>query len=664
MTEQPNPHYPRLFEPLNLTGGRLKNRIIHASMTTRYGANQAATDRFIDYHRSRAQGGAAMLITEPFSLLPWHNIGYKPNPNTKAGFDSLCRLAEAVESLDCRILGQIQDSGRGRHEQGRHPNAFGASALPDDLSWTVPHVLSTAQVWQLIDAVVAGCERIKATGMSGVEISAGHGHLFHQFLSSWSNQRDDEFGGPLENRVRLVKTMAERIRAACGKDFIISLKLPGDDGVAESIDVVEAGKITAALADPDVVSMFSFAQGSHAPSLYMHIPDMTGPRAPYTELGLTLKKSAGDVPVMALGLITDPAEAEGLRSMGFDLIGLGRPLVTDASWPRKAETGLAAGIRYCVSCNTCWATIVQDHAPIACDNNPRVGLPGEAQPLPLLPEQARKHLVVVGSGAAGLEAAHTAAARGHKVTLLGAGAEVGGKLRLRVELPGGENLSSVYDYQLYAMQAAGVKIEQGFHASVSDVMAYEPDVVIIATGSTMSWPRELDPELRADGVVPDLREAVVALADFAGAEDGTAVILDRDHTWGTYAAAERFRQVFGRVVMVTPRERLAEEEALVVRQVINRRLSVAGVEWFTHSKAQGDSPLDEGVLQVANIYTGALRTIDDLALLTYSTPRIPNDGLAVQLREQGIECHLVGDAYAPRTLLAATRQGFDVGNRV
>jgi 2,4-dienoyl-CoA reductase-like NADH-dependent reductase (Old Yellow Enzyme family)/thioredoxin reductase len=664
LTEQNNPHYPNLFEPLALTGGRLKNRIIHASMTTRYGANQAASERFIDYHRSRAQGGAAMLITEPFSLLPWHNIGYKPNPNTKAGFDSLCRLAEAVESLDCRILGQIQDSGRGRHEQGRHPNAFGASALPDDLSWTVPHVLSTVAVWQLIDDVVTGCERIKAAGMSGVEISAGHGHLFHQFLSTWSNQRDDEFGGSLENRVRLVKTMAARIRDACGKDFIISLKLPGDDGVADSIDCIEAGKITAALADPEVVSLFSFAQGSHAPSLYMHIPDMTGPRAPYTELGLTLKKSAGTIPVMALGLITDPAEAEGLLSAGFDLIGLGRPLVTDAAWPRKAETGLAAGIRYCVSCNTCWATIVQDHAPIACDNNPRVGLPGEGRPLARLPNKDAKRIVVVGSGVAGLEAAHTAAERGHTVTVLGAGAEVGGKLRLRVELPGGENLSSVYDYQLYALQAEGVKIELGFHASVSDVMGYDPDAVIVATGSTMAWPRELDSSLQDDGIVPDLREAVVALADFGGAEDGTAVILDRDHTWGTYAAAERFRQIFSRVIIVTPRERLAEEEALVTRQVINKRLSMAGVEWLLHSEALGDSPLDEGVLKVANIFTGAQQTIDDLALLTYATPRVPNNGLAVQLQAEGVECYLIGDAYAPRTLMAATSQGFQIGSQV
>lgn len=664
MTDEINPHYPRLFEPLDIVGGRLKNRIVHASMTTKYGSGQAASPRFLDYHRNRALGGAAMLITEPFNTLPWQHVGYKPSPLTTAGFDSLCRLAEAVESLDCRILGQIQDSGRGRHEQGRHPNAFGPSALPDDLSWTVPHVLSTERIWEIIDVMVAACERIKATGMSGIEISAGHGHLFHQFLSSWSNHREDEFGGSLENRVRLVKTLAERVRDRCGRDFIIGLKLPGDDGVEGSIDVAEAGRITAALADADVVSFFSFAQGSHAPSLHMHIPDMTGPRAPYGPLAMELKQSAGAVPVMALGLITDPAEGEGLLTSGLDLVGLGRPLVTDAAWPRKAKAGLAADIRYCVSCNTCWATIVQDLSPLGCDNNPRVGLPKEIEPLPRVAAGESRRVVVVGSGPAGLEAAATAAERGHEVTILGAGAEVGGKLRLRVELPGGENLSSVYDYQLQVLQRAGAKIEYGFRATVDDVIGYRPDAVVLAAGATMSWPRELPTQLRDDGAILDLRELVVSLADFTGQEEGTAVILDRDHTWGTYAAAERLRQIFSRVMIITPRERLAEEEALVTRQIINQRLSLADVSWKTHARVLGDSPLDEGVLNIANIFSGVTQTIDDLALLTFATPRVPNDELAQPLREQGVECHLAGDAYAPRTLLAATRQGFEVGNLI
>ncbi len=661
MTDTSNPHYPRLFEPLNITGGRLKNRIVHASMTTKYGRGQAASPRFIDYHRNRALGGAAMLITEPFNTLPWQRVDYKPSPLTAAGFDSLCRLAEAVESLDCRILGQIQDSGRGRHEQGRHPNAFGPSALPDDLSWTVPHVLSTERIWQIIDVMVEACERIKATGMSGVEISAGHGHLFHQFLSSWSNHREDEFGGSLENRVRLVKTLAERIRGRCGKDFIIGMKLPGDDGVPGSIDAAEAGRITAALADAEVVSFFAFAQGSHAPSLHMHIPDMTGPRAPYGALTLELKKSAGSVPVMALGLITDPAEAEGLLVSGLDLVGLGRPLVTDAAWPRKSEAGLAADIRYCVSCNTCWATIVQDLSPLGCDNNPRVGLPDEVEPLPKVAADRRRRILVVGSGPAGLEAAATAASRGHSVTVLSAGAEVGGKLRLRVDLPGGENLSSVYDYQLQVMQRAGVKIEFGLKATIEDIQSYEPDAVVLAAGATMSWPAELPIELRDDGAILDLRELIVGLADFTGQEEGTAVIIDRDQTWGTYAAAERLRQIFSRVLIVTPRERLAEEEALVTRQIINQRLSLADVSWRTHTRVLGDSPLDEGVLNIANVFSGVTETIDDLALLTYATPRVPNDNLVSELSDAGIECHVVGDAYAPRTLLAATRQGFEAG---
>ena len=243
-------NYPNLFAPMELSGVPLRNRIAHASMTTKHGRGQKATEPLINYHRSRAQGGAALIVTEPLSMLPWHKIDYKVSVTREECFASLCEWAEAVESAGARLLGQIQDSGRGRHERGRHPFALGPSALPDDLSWTVPHVMSAQDVRDMIENLVTGCERLKAAGFSGVEISAGHGHLFHQFLSTWSNHREDDYGGSLENRVRLVKDLAAGIRAACGEHFIIGLKLPGDDGVRNSIDPQEGGRIAAALADP------------------------------------------------------------------------------------------------------------------------------------------------------------------------------------------------------------------------------------------------------------------------------------------------------------------------------------------------------------------------------------------------------------------------------
>src|SRR5690606_23717753 len=130
------------------------------------------------------------------------------------------------------------------HHKGRRPRALGASALPDDLSWTVPHPLSTGEVAQVVDEFAAAARRLQRAGFSGVEISAGHGHLFHQFLSPWSNHRTDRYGGDLENRARFLMETIAAIRAATDRPFIIAVKLPGDDGVSGGIDFAAAAELT------------------------------------------------------------------------------------------------------------------------------------------------------------------------------------------------------------------------------------------------------------------------------------------------------------------------------------------------------------------------------------------------------------------------------------
>jgi 2,4-dienoyl-CoA reductase-like NADH-dependent reductase (Old Yellow Enzyme family) len=194
--------YPRLFSPLEIGGLSVRNRVAHASILTRFTRDGKATDLLLNYYRSRAAGGAGMIVTEPLAMVSSNKDAGRLRAYDDQGHDSLARLADAVESQDCRLLGQVQDPGRGRHSVGRNDSAIGASALPDDLSWTVPHALSTVEIQQLIREWAAACSRLQKAGWSGVELSAGHGHLFHQFLSPWSNHRDDDYGGELHNRTR------------------------------------------------------------------------------------------------------------------------------------------------------------------------------------------------------------------------------------------------------------------------------------------------------------------------------------------------------------------------------------------------------------------------------------------------------------------------------
>ncbi|MDE1147222.1 MAG: FAD-dependent oxidoreductase [Azospirillaceae bacterium] len=655
--------YPHLFSPLTLGRRTLRNRVVHASTSTRFQDRGRVTDRLIAYHVNRARGGAALTVTEPLAVLSRQLNGTKVDVLTGLNTDALARWAAAVEHEGCGLIGQVQDPGRGRHEEGRVGRLISASALPDDLSGTVAHALTTAEVEGLIEEFATSAVNLARAGFAGVELSAGHGHLFHQFLSQASNHRDDRYGGDLAGRARLLTDLIRELRRRCGPDFLIGVKLPGEDGVPGGVDLVQAAAITALVHATGVVDYLTYCWGSHADTLDWHLPDNHGRRVPYADRIATLGKSAPGTAIGALGLITDPNEGERLVRDGLaDLVMLARPLVTDPAWPNKAKSGQEASIRYCVSCNTCWH-LIATHGVLQCDNNPRVGAEDEADWTPPRTDNPGT-IVVVGAGPAGLEAAWTAAARGHAVTVLGSSDEVGGKARLHAPLPGGEGISSVYDYQKLAADRHGVRFVLGSAATLDDVLALRPNAVVLATGATPAWPAHLPVEYRGEGFFPDIREAMAQLARVTARQAGMALLWDQDGTAFTYAATEYLAARFEAVVLVSPRERIAGAEPLVNRQGIQRRLAALGVEVLTQHTIDPNSAFEDGAVTLVHALTGRPRTVTDVALLCHATPRVPNVDLLAPLQAAGVSVHLAGDAYAPRFLLNATLEGHAAGMAV
>ena len=656
-----NAFFPTLFSPIDIGGVTLRNRIIHAAIVTQYVADGAPTERLLNYYRARAEGGAAAIVTEPIAMTRFSRLPSRLRCWDDEGFDQLERVAATINESGAHVLGQIQDSGRGRHAVGRNNEAVGASPLPDDLSWTVPAVLPPAEIREMTDHWAQGARRLQRAGFSGIEISAGHGHLFHQFLSPWSNRRTDEYGGDLKNRTRFLTELVSAIRAECGRPFIIALKLPGDDGVAGGIDLEMASAINTRLAEQaEDFDLWTWVWGAHARSLHLHLPDAHGPRHPYLEHIKALRSEHPGIATGAIGYLTDPVECETALTNGTsDVVFLGRPLITDAAFPNKATEGKIEDIRYCVSCNSCWRSIIEAGA-LACDNNPKVGEPDEHLVAPP-PVTSRRHVVIVGTGVAALEAAHTAAAHGQKVTLLGDHEAFGGKTRLHAQMPGGENLSSVYDYQYLRAQQLGVKFELGRQANIDDILSCDPDVVLLATGSRSARPEWLPEEWFTHGLIPSLRDMAKQLIQGMGRAPGRAVIVDQDHTEMTYATALRMANYFDQITLVTSRERFANDVSLINRQGILKRLFESHVELICHVEPKSVAKFEEGQFALRNVYNGALETLDSVTAVIHASSRVPIDGLREPLLAKGLEVIPIGDCKAPRSLMAATREGYDTG---
>jgi thioredoxin reductase len=336
-------------------------------------------------------------------------------------------------------------------------------------------------------------------------------------------------------------------------------------------------------------------------------------------------------------------------------------MITDPAWTRKALAGRGHAIRPCVSGNTCWGAVASPSA-LVCDNNPALATAEEIDGVPATAD-ARKRVLVIGGGVAGLEAAWVAQARGHEVTLFSTSPEPGGRARLAAALPGGEGVAGVFDYQLAAARSHGVRLEPGLTATLADVRRLTPDEVILASGARMAWPEALlGEEAALSAAVPDLPRAIADLLAHPGRPQGTAVVIDEDHSAFTYGAVEWLAEHFPRVIVLTSRDTIARHENRVRRQGIFERLLGRRVEIIPFQMPDLRlSELEEGVVGHRHIVSGDRRRICEVSFLTFAAHREPRLEMLVELRRVGYAPRIIGDAFAPRTLLHATREGHAAG---
>ncbi len=474
--------FSALLRPGKIGSLKLANRIIMSAMGTALADEKGkATDRMIAYYAARARGGAG-LITPQFAAVSWDSaFAYTLPLHDDVHVSEWRKIADAVHEAGARFSIQLMHVGLILLYSGAVPHGA-AIQVPSMASWMGKdrpyRELTEADIDRYVADYVAAAGRARAAGADMVELHACHGCLASSFLSPLINRRRDAYGGSVENRARFALRIVEGIRRELGRDFPLSVRINGSDGIDGGLTPDEAAQHARMLetAGADAVSI----SGGLEFWSTLSVPSYPYPEGPMVPMAEKVKKGLG-VPVIVAGKINaelaDTVIAEGKA----DFVAMGRPLLADPELPNKIREGRLDDLRRCIYCNNCLKSATDPGAgPMSCTVNPFVAR--EAR-YPLKPAAKSRNVMVVGGGLAGMETAMYLTERGHRVSLYEREKELGGQWNIACALPGKGGYAALTDYLRSWLSRHGVETNLGIAVTRETVTQRKPDVVVIATGA-------------------------------------------------------------------------------------------------------------------------------------------------------------------------------------
>jgi 2,4-dienoyl-CoA reductase-like NADH-dependent reductase (Old Yellow Enzyme family)/NADH dehydrogenase FAD-containing subunit len=497
--------YAELLAPGRIGSLDLRNRIIVTAMGVSLAEDDGSCgERLIAYHEEQAKGGAGLIVTGVAGVA-WPVGAVQPNQTAISDdrfLPGLKRLTAAAHAHGARIAAQLHHGGlvAGYSAQFGHPlwapgppppveGDFPDAFLPEELAafagGAAPEVkvLTKHDIQLAVGQFAEAAARARAAGFDGVEIHGAHGYLLSSFFSPATNQRQDEYGGPLENRARLMLEVVGAVRAAVGPEYPVWCKLDSREiGKAHGTTLEDAMRLAALLeeAGVDAITVSAYhdvGQGKlHSGSNIPHEPELNIPSA-------AAIKAKVKVPVIASGRIEPDAASRRIAEGAFDFLALGRKLLADPHLPRKLVEGRAADVRPCIYCYTC-VSAAYIREPVRCAVNPETGFE-HLRARRKAPPSARR-IVVIGGGPAGMEAARRLDAAGHQVILLEKGDRLGGTLRFAaLAYPPNELL---LDWLSGQLGKSNVEVRLRAAATPQLVRELAPDEVIVARGAVREMP--------------------------------------------------------------------------------------------------------------------------------------------------------------------------------
>ena len=644
--------FKRLFSPIKLGPITVRNRIVASSHATNFMYPIGPpTDRAIDYYVSKAKGGVGLIVTQFTAVLPFSTGAPPVIFQSDAVIPGYKRLADAVRQEGAGIMVQLALPGKFMGSDTFGGAVLSSSPLPSVSALRgvgeTPREMTIEEIEEAVEAFADAARRACEAGLDGVEINMAVGFLMSQFMSPAFNQRTDQYGGNLENRLRFSIETIDAVREAVGRDFVVGIRLTGDEFLEDGINLDLAKQNAQMLEATGKLDYVNVCAGTFF-NPEAHIPPMYFPLGCFTYLASAIKQVV-DIPVVAVGRINDPVLAENILAEGqADLVTMNRATICDPEMPKKAREGRLDEIRKCTGCNEgCLGRWAQG-LPISCSYNPEVGRERE---FAITPASTKKKVMVVGGGPAGLETARVAALRGHQVSLYERGSELGGQLNIAAKAPMREDFLEIPRFYKYQLKMLGVEVNLETEVTLEMVEAKSPDAVVVATGSLPYCP----PIPGADGAgVVEVRQV---LKEEVEVGQNVVVIAGESHIQALSVAdflAERGKTVELLTEGLYPGALLDPGTLMVVLP----RLLSKGIKI---TPSTGVKEIIENAIVAFHTLTMEERRIEGVDTVVIATDGRPDSHLFHALKGKVSELYAVGHCVSPRKMITSVLDGALVG---